>query len=163
VSRAHRLIELARVPEGDLATLAPLTHAVTVVRHAGASLLVFNRRKRHWELPGGHIDPGETPRACAVRELREESGVVCAEASLRFAGATVIATRAGESDAAVEHGALYVADVEARVPFEPNDEIAAVCWWNGVAAIAGLASIDRQLLELVREQPEPPGDGIGQS
>jgi 8-oxo-dGTP diphosphatase len=28
-----------------------------------------------WSLPGGHIEPGETARAAAVREVREETGV----------------------------------------------------------------------------------------
>lgn len=28
-----------------------------------------------WSLPGGHIEPGETAKAAAVREVREETGV----------------------------------------------------------------------------------------
>jgi mutator protein MutT len=30
----------------------------------------------HWVIPKGHIEPGELPEAAAVREIREEAGVM---------------------------------------------------------------------------------------
>ena len=40
---------------------------------AGAWLMI--RRNGRWDLPKGHIEPGETPDVCAVREIAEETGV----------------------------------------------------------------------------------------
>lgn len=62
----------------------------SVVRHAGSAvILAVDAKKRIllvrqyrlpadqelWELPAGRLDPGETPRKAARRELREETGV----------------------------------------------------------------------------------------
>lgn len=45
----------------------------------GASVLMIERGKGtlqgYWSLPGGHIEAGETARAAALREVREEAGV----------------------------------------------------------------------------------------
>lgn len=52
--------------------------AVAVVERDGR--ILFLRRDRDpmrglWELPGGKIEPGESPAACALRELFEETGL----------------------------------------------------------------------------------------
>lgn len=39
-------------------------------------LLVRSKDGAHWVLPKGRIEPGETARQAAIREVREESGVV---------------------------------------------------------------------------------------
>ena len=41
----------------------------------GRVLLCETQFKRDWELPGGVVEPGEPPRAGAVREVREELGL----------------------------------------------------------------------------------------
>lgn len=44
-----------------------------VVVRDGLVLLCRNERGE-WELPGGKLDPGETPEQCVVREIAEETG-----------------------------------------------------------------------------------------
>ena len=47
-----------------------------VVDPADRTLLTFvDRTGRGWEIPGGHLDPGESPVEAAVRELAEETGL----------------------------------------------------------------------------------------
>ncbi|WP_345629584.1 NUDIX hydrolase [Rugosimonospora acidiphila] len=31
--------------------------------------------KNHWDIPGGYVEPGESPSAACVREIREELGI----------------------------------------------------------------------------------------
>lgn len=52
---------------------ASVCNALLVIRHDDKFLLMFNKWKKYWELPGGIIDEGETARECAVRELLEET------------------------------------------------------------------------------------------
>ncbi len=44
-----------------------------VLNKANAMLLIF--RRGYWDLPKGHIDPGETKEEAAIREVQEETGV----------------------------------------------------------------------------------------
>lgn len=99
--------EHVRFPDGSTGTL-------DVVRHPGASAVVpflgdpagddpsilLIRQYRHaagaWllEIPAGRLDPGESPEACARRELEEETG--CTAAALERI--TTILTTPGFSD-----------------------------------------------------------------
>jgi 8-oxo-dGTP pyrophosphatase MutT (NUDIX family) len=50
--------------------------AVMVLETAdGEILTVKSNYKPYWTLPGGIVDPGETPRECALRETLEEVGI----------------------------------------------------------------------------------------
>jgi 8-oxo-dGTP diphosphatase len=40
-----------------------------------ALVLVGTRAKQRWQLPKGLIEPGESPKETAVREVREEAGI----------------------------------------------------------------------------------------
>jgi 8-oxo-dGTP pyrophosphatase MutT (NUDIX family) len=49
--------------------------AVLFTDEAGRVLLVKPVYKDGWDLPGGYIMPGESPRAACTREVREELGI----------------------------------------------------------------------------------------
>ena len=46
-----------------------------LVVRAGQVLLIATGAGRRWQLPKGHIEPGESIEQAAVREVREETGV----------------------------------------------------------------------------------------
>ena len=56
-------------------------NAFTVIQAAGGLVLnekrelLFIFRRGHWDLPKGKQDPGETPAECALREVKEETGL----------------------------------------------------------------------------------------
>jgi 8-oxo-dGTP diphosphatase len=39
---------------------------------AGRILMVRPTYKDYWDIPGGYLEPGESPRAACIREIREE-------------------------------------------------------------------------------------------
>jgi hypothetical protein len=49
----------------------------------------------------------------------------------------------------IEHGALYVVDIERIDPFVANEEISEICWWDGGELTGELDAIDRRLTQLV--------------
>lgn len=55
--------------------LEPLAAEVWVIDPAYSHVLLVRHRERGWVPPGGKVEPGETPRVAAVRELQEETGV----------------------------------------------------------------------------------------
>jgi 8-oxo-dGTP diphosphatase len=56
-----------------------LVSAVALVDTDGRVLLAQRPEGKSmaglWEFPGGKVEPGETPEACLIRELREELGI----------------------------------------------------------------------------------------
>lgn len=48
---------------------------VLVMRREPEWSFLLMRHADRWDLPKGHLDPGESDRECALRELHEETGI----------------------------------------------------------------------------------------
>lgn len=143
------LLDFHREPEDTRFGDARVGYALVALWHAGRLLMVRVRGRDCWELPGGTIEPGETPRRAAARELWEESGQRVAPERLRFVG---FARTAVGPERRVLYGALYTAEVDAPLPFEPGEEIAAIHWRRGDEPLEGgvVQTVDEYLAALCR-------------
>lgn len=109
----------ARYPRVGVGCIAIRDGRVLLVRsHAG-----------YWSTPGGHLDFGETPAACAARETLEETGIRMSELEL------VAIT----NDVMQERGTHYVtvwmrgeAD-EAEIAIGDTAEITEAGWYDPAA------------------------------
>ncbi|MCX6334352.1 MAG: NUDIX domain-containing protein [Bacteroidia bacterium] len=101
------------VPEGKL------TYSVIAAKFKGEWILVRHRDRTTWEIPGGHIEKGETPFEAAGRELAEETGST--EFDLRC-----VATYSVEKDGRTGFGRLFVAEVDSIGKIPDVSEIAEV-------------------------------------
>jgi ADP-ribose pyrophosphatase YjhB (NUDIX family) len=75
---ADRRLEFSLVTDVDL--LPPMatprvSSGAVFVNEAGEVLMVRPTYKSYWDVPGGYVEPGESPRAACIREVREELGI----------------------------------------------------------------------------------------
>jgi 8-oxo-dGTP diphosphatase len=112
-----------------------------LLRHEGHVLFIRHTYgdRRVWELPGGGIARGETPREAAVREAHEELGVV-----LAWRPVTVVEIR----DNKLTRLHVFTADAQsAAVTVDPG-EIAEARWARPADPPRPLAQSAAAILEI---------------
>jgi 8-oxo-dGTP diphosphatase len=98
---------------------APLTYSVITARFKGQWILVRHHKRTTWEIPGGHIEPGETADEAASRELMEETGAIGFEIEC-------VATYSVKKNGETGYGRLYKAEVTRIGPVPDTSEIAEI-------------------------------------
>jgi len=62
--------------ESDRKGMRVVASAGGLIVNNGRVCLAWQPRRRNWAFPKGSIEVGETPRQAAIREVREEAGVI---------------------------------------------------------------------------------------
>jgi ADP-ribose pyrophosphatase YjhB (NUDIX family) len=140
-------------PSRDQEKPAPVECAGAVVRDDTGRLLVVQRGRAPgaglWSLPGGRIEPGETPQQAAAREVREETGLVVE------VGEVLITAIVGD-------GAFRVQDFAAQVvggQLRPGDDATDVRWADDRELAALL--LTPGLLDALAGTPQTRGAALG--
>ncbi|KAK4040977.1 NUDIX hydrolase domain-like protein [Parachaetomium inaequale] len=146
-----------------MATQTPVVRVgvAAVIQDAQGRMVLGIRKGSHgdgqWQFPGGHLEMGESPLACAERETLEETGLVVRAEKL----VTVTNDVFGPSKHYITLFVLCRRADEAQEPqvLEPHK---CACWewksWADVrAAIAGeqgQAKVFLPIVNLLRDHPE---------
>jgi 8-oxo-dGTP diphosphatase len=104
-----------------------LTYSVISARYESKWILVRHQDRTTWEIPGGHIEAGETSFEAAGRELMEETGAI------KF-NLDCIATYSVTVDGKTGWGRLYIAEVFEIGPIPDISEIAEIYLMDNLPA-----------------------------
>lgn len=116
-----------------------LKYAVICARYQGKWVFCRHKFGETWELPGGHIEPGETALEAAHRELYEETGAV--DADITPVGIYKL----------FDYGLLCYADVKTLAHIPADSEIGQIRLFHSLPYPLTYKNVHDQLYAWVQE------------
>lgn len=119
-------MEYLKVNEDEIGDYDNVTGALAVISVNSEYLIGFNSWRQQWEFPAGGIEPGETARDAAIRELYEETHQ--RQTDLEFKGLFKIKNPRGT----IKYQAVFYGTMPALSPFLhfAEDEMDKIRLWD---------------------------------
>lgn len=95
--------------------------AIIIAKHEGRWVFVRHRERQTWELPAGHVEPGETVTEAAHRELFEETGAADYELQ-------PVVSYEGIYQGAQVTGMVFFAEIRSFQPLPPSEIAEKQCF-----------------------------------
>ncbi len=106
-----------------------------------STLMIYRNKKKHdyhrgkWNGLGGKFNPGESPEECAIREIREESGLLVK--AVKMKGFITFPLFDGKDDwyvflfTADEFEGKQIDSPEGKLEWIPNSKLTEINLWEG--------------------------------
>lgn len=138
------LLEYIKITEDEIEQFDNVTGAFAIINVNGRYLIGYNSYREQWEFPAGGIEPGETARKAAERELYEETHQI--NRNLEFRGLFKILKPNGE----IKYQAVFLGFQDNISPFDKcgEDEMDRIMLWDLKENIGYVDECDLKMLEL---------------
>ncbi|WP_300656743.1 NUDIX hydrolase [uncultured Acetatifactor sp.] len=150
------LISIEKMDESTISQNPLLTHCLAIVKIGDDFLFGWNKWRNRYEIFGGCIEEGESPRACIVRECNEELGIAAGD--IRYLGAMkfLLMPDYFSERQRIEYGGLYGISLpdcslkELSRQIKDREEIGNLAFYSKIKGNKPIAQIDEKLLDYVR-------------
>lgn len=141
-------MEYLDIPEEELINYEKVTGAYAILRVGDQYVIGYNVWRKQWEFPAGGIEPGESAREAAVRELWEETHQ--RNENLTFRGLFQVQ----DSKGIQKYQAVFIGEQNALSPFESSeqDEMAAIRLWDLKENIGYVDECDLKIVQIITQK-----------